>query len=149
MTALPSPRPRVKAQVAHFLGLARSSEEQLLDALVLFAERHSRDFDLSGGATIVASWPRDHIERLKLLVERYGAVPSDQPERLRAALLSGTRMGAAGSLHDLQDLSLLAEQVSMAWTILFQGGKELHDDDLLALSADAREHTRRTLQWLR
>lgn len=145
----PPLRPRIKAQVARFLGIARSSEEQLLNALVLVAERHERHYDVQNGATILAEFSRQNLDSLTPLEKRYGSIPSDEPERLRSALLGGTRVGAPGTLQDLQDLSLLAEQCSMAWLMLKQGAKELHDDELLDVASRAKEHTRRQLQWLR
>jgi hypothetical protein len=145
----PEIKPRIKAQVARFLGIARSSEEQLLDALILVAERHERHYDVQYGATVLAEFSRENLRSLEPMQRKYGSIPSDEPERLRSALLSGTRVGAAGTLQDLQDLSLLAEQVSMAWLMLQQGAKELHDDDLLDIASRAKEHTRRQLQWLR
>jgi hypothetical protein len=145
----PAIKPRIKAQVARFIGIARSSEEQLLDALILVAERHERHYDVQYGTTILAAFSRENLESLEPLQKKYGSIPSDEPERLRSALLGGTRVGAAGTLQDLQDLSLLAEQASMAWLMLMQGAKELHDDELLDASSRAREHTRRQLQWLR
>jgi HPP family len=146
---LPPIRPRIKAQVARFLGIARSSEEQLFDAFVLVAERHERHYDVQRGATMLAGWSRENLDSLVPLEKKYGSIPSDQPERLRSALLGGTRVGSIGTLQDLQDLSLLAEQVSMAWLMLQQGAKELHDDELLEVSGRAKEHTRRQLAWLR
>jgi hypothetical protein len=135
--------------VARFLGIARSSEEQLLNALILVAERHERQYELQRGATTLAGWSSHNLSALEPLVKRYGAVASEQPERLRAALLGGTRVGPVGALEDLQDLSLLAEQCAMAWLILQQGGKELHDEELLDVVSTAQDHTRRQLAWLR
>jgi hypothetical protein len=140
---------RIQGQVARFLGLARSSEEQLYHALILVAERHERNFEVQQGTTVLAAWSRQNFDALEPLIKRYGDVPSDQPARLRSALLTGTRVGAMGVLMDLQDLSLLVEQCSMAWTMLFQGAKELHDQELLQVAADARDHNRRQLAWLR
>ena len=54
-----------------------------------------------------------------------------------------------GALDDLRDVSILAEECETSWTILFQGGKELHDEELLRVASDAREHAKRTLRWLR
>jgi hypothetical protein len=139
----------IDAQVARVLGSVRGTEEQLRDALVLVSERHERDYDVSRTAGVLAGWSSLHLQWLEPLLERYGRVPSERAEQLRGALFAGTRIGGMGALDDLRDLSILAEECETSWTILFQGGKELHDDELLRVSADARDHTKRTLRWLR
>src|SRR6187397_1109832 len=75
-----SPPAGAKRQVAMYLGRAKATEEQLLNALVLVAERHERNYDLSQGATTLAIWSREHLTWLEPLVEHYGLVPSEQPE---------------------------------------------------------------------
>jgi hypothetical protein len=142
-------RDAARPQIAHFLGVAKGSEEQLANALLLVAERRERDYEIAQMAPVLAGWSREHVRWLAPIVERYGITPSEHPERLRSAVLYGTRIGAMGALQDMQDLSLLAEHTEMAWTILFQAAKELHDDDLLRISGDARDHTKRQLRWFR
>jgi hypothetical protein len=90
-----------------------------------------------------------HQRWLEPVVDRYGTLPSERPERLRAALLGGTRVGTMGLIDDLSDLGILAQEAEAAWTVLFQGAKELRDEQLLTVAADAREHARRSLRWLR
>jgi hypothetical protein len=148
-TGQPHPRSaRIRAQVSRFLGIARAAEDQLLKAFILVAERHERQFEVQQGVTILAGWSRENLASLEPLEERYGTIPSDSAQRLRSALLSGTRMTTVGALEDLQDLALLVENASMAWLMLFQGAKELHDEEMLAISARAREHLKRDLAWL-
>jgi hypothetical protein len=139
----------INAQIARYLGIARASEEQLFNALILVAERHERQYEIQRGATTLAMWSRQNLDALEPLQERFGNMPSDQPERVRSALLAGTRVGSAGTLMDLQDLSLLVEQCAMSWLMLERGGKELHDDALIDAAARAHDHTRRQLAWLR
>jgi hypothetical protein len=139
----------IDAQVARVLGNVRGSEEQLRDALVLISERHERDYDISRTAGVLAGWPALHLRWLDPLLERYGRVPSERAEQLRGALFAGTRIGGMGALDDLRDVSILAEEGETSWTILFQAAKELHDEELLRVSSDAREHMKRTLRWLR
>jgi hypothetical protein len=128
----PQPAPgRIRPELARFLGIARASDEQLLNEFILLAERHDDDYELHHGATTLAHWSRQNLDALKSLVTRHGAVASDEPLRLRAALLADTRVGSVGVLQDLHDLSLLAEQCAAAWLVLEQGGKELRDDELL------------------
>jgi hypothetical protein len=139
----------VKVQVAMFLGLAKATEEQLLDAFALVAERHERNYELSRGATTCALWSREHLDWLEPFEELYGVIPSENPEMLRAALLSGTRAGIFGEIQDLSDLSLLAERADMTWTILFQGARELQDKGLQELAGRARDHNKRQIGWIR
>jgi len=157
-TRLTSPTPKpapeasdkvIDAQVARVLGSVRGAEEQLRDALVLISERHERDYDISRTSSVLAGWSSLHLQWMEPLLERYGRVPSERAEQLRGALFAGTRIGGMGALDDLRDVSILAEECETSWTILFQGGKELHDQELLTVASDAREHTKRTLRWLR
>jgi hypothetical protein len=140
---------RIRGQVARYLGVARASEDQLLKALILVAERHERQFEVQNGVTILAGWSRENLASLEPLEDRYGTVPSDSAQRLRSVLLGGTRMTAAGTLEDLQDLALLAENANMAWLMLFQGAKELHDQEMLEIAARAQAYVKRQLAWLR
>lgn len=137
------PRP----QVGRYLGMAKAGLEQLEDALILVAERHERQYDVAGGAVVCAAWLREDRTKLEPFAERYGLIPSEHPERIRAALLGGTRIGGLGLVLDLQDLALLAEHLRTTWTVLYQGAKELHDRELIDLAGDAREHARRTIHW--
>ena len=139
----------IRGQVARFIGLAQGTEAQLRDALLLVAERHERDYDVSRGATLMAGWRTLHLDWLEPIEGRFGTVPAERPEKLRAALLGGTRVGGMGLLDDLRDIALLTEESQTTWTILYQGARELEDTELLRVAADAREHDVRTLRWLR
>lgn len=134
-------------QVAHYLGVVASLEEQLRDALVLVSERHERNYEIARGATVLAVWSAEHVRRLQPLRDRYGHLPSEAGELLRAALLSGTRVGVVGELNDISDLAVLAQKAEMTWTILVQGGRELHDNELLDVASASRDHTRRQVAW--
>jgi hypothetical protein len=144
-----NPPAGAKLQVAKYLGLARAAEEQLLNALVLVAERHERNYDLAHGATTLAVWSREHLEWLGPLIEHYGDVPSEAPEMLRAALLGGTRAGVVGELADLTDLAILAQEAEMTWEVLRQGAKELRDEALVELASKSHAHTVRQIAWIR
>jgi hypothetical protein len=139
----------IKDQVAGSLGGLKGSLEVLADALIVVAERHERNFEINGTATVLAGWMRQDIERLGPSIERYGIAENDQPRKLRAAVLGGVRGGLAGLIADLTDLSVLASQVDMAWTVVFQGAKELQDDGLLAAAREGRNQTERVVRWVR
>ena len=120
-----------------------------VDALILVAERHEKNFEIARGATVLAVWSTDHLTRLRPFRDRYGHLPSESAELLRASLLGGTRVGVVGELEDACDLATLAQKAEMTWTILVQGARELHDDDLLDLALKSRDQSRRQLAWLR
>lgn len=143
------PPAAVKLQVGMFLGQVKATEEQLLDAFALVAERHERNYELSRGATTCALWSRRHLEWLEPFEKAYGAVPSENVETLRSALLSGTRAGIVGEILDLGDLSVLAERAEMTWTVLYQGAREIHDPGLEELAGRARDHNKRQIAWIR
>jgi hypothetical protein len=141
--------PETRDQVAAYLGVLRGSLRELANGLIVVAERHEKNYELWGTATILAGWIREDDATLEPFVQRYGDRSSDQPEKIRAALLGGVRGGLLGLLSDLTDLSLLAEQVDMAWTVVFQGAKELQDAELLEAAGAGRNHAERTIRWIR
>jgi HPP family len=141
--------PTARTEVAASLGVLRASLQVLRGALVLVAERHERNYEIWSTATVLAGWIGEDEASLDASIAIYGISASDQPHKLRAALLGGVRGGLRGTLADLTDLSILAQQVDMAWTIVFQGAKELEDKQLLAAAAAARNHTERVIRWIR
>jgi hypothetical protein len=138
----------MKHPIGPSLGLLLASELQLADALLLVAARHARDAATRDGGPKLAEWSREHRSALEPFTQRYGQTPSEGPARVRAALLSGNRMGAIGLLRDLEDLSILAHQVSLHWTTIEQAAKELRDSDLVALAERATSENREQLAWL-
>jgi hypothetical protein len=150
----PAPQPKALApgardQVAAYLGVLRASLRELSSALVLVAERHERNYEIWGTATVLAGWIHEDDASLDPFVARYGIRDSDQPHKIRAALLGGVRGGLHGLLADLTDLSVLAEQVDMAWTVVYQGAKELEDQGLLEAAGPGRGHAERAIRWIR
>lgn len=152
---IPSPEPvkpippEARDQVAAYLGVVKGSLGVLAEALVLVAERHERNYEIHGIATALAGWIREDEASLAPFVERYGISEGDQPRKLRAAVLGGVRGGLLGLLGDLTDLSVLAEQVDMAWTVVYQGSKELEDRELLTAAGVGRDHAERVIRWIR
>lgn len=138
-----------RGQVAHYLAVVTGTEEQLRAALVLVAERHAKNFEIAHGATVCAAWTSEHLEKLRALRERYGAVSVEDASGLRAALFTQARADVVGELDDACDLAVLAQKAEMTWTILVQGARELHDDRLLDTASRARRENRRQLAWLK
>jgi len=105
-------------KIALVLATARGNEEQLVSVFALMADRHQRTADIRDESTMMATWSKEHIELLAPLAEKYGKTVSERPERLRSALLSGTRMGGLGELMDLKDVALLLQEQALTWTAL-------------------------------
>lgn len=138
-----------KAQVARSLGVVRASLEELAAAFVLVAERHERNYELWGTATVLAGWAREDLMALRPFADAYGRIESEEPHKLRAALLGGVRAGLHGQLADLTDLFVLAQQAHIAWTVVFQGAKELHDAKLGEVAGIGINHAERSIRWVR
>ena len=74
-----------------------------------------------------------HVERLRPILDRYGDVSEDEPERLHSDFFSGMREGGLGLLRDLHDLYLMANEVDISWTVIKQAAQGLQDRDLLGV----------------
>jgi hypothetical protein len=144
-----APRPAgAKASVARYLGEVAELEIHLRDALILVAERHERNYEIAQNVTTLATWSSEHLAWLMPLIGRYGRSNDPRPALLRSALLGGTRFGSVGELADVTDLSVLVQKVQLTWMILRQGGRELHDAELVDVASRAHDHARRQLAWL-
>jgi HPP family len=138
-----------RAQVARSLGVVNASLDELAAAFVLVAERHERNYELWGTATVLAGWAREDRFALHPFVDAYGRIESEEPHKVRAAVLGGVRAGLHGQLADLTDLFLLAQQVHIAWTVVDQGAKELHDTKLAEVAGIGLNHAERSIKWIR
>src|SRR5437868_10932540 len=98
-------------KVALALAIARGTDQQLAQAFALLADRHSREADVRDEGTLMAGWSAKHVAALQPAIQKYGKTVSERPELLRAALLSGTRVGAFGLLLDLKDMALLVQEM--------------------------------------
>jgi HPP family protein len=147
MTALKIAHDPRQLKVARYLGLVHSGEEQLADALTLLADRHDRDPDVEAMLTKFARWSRTHMENLDRLVERMGEQKSEHPQRLRAALYYGTRMGGIGLIQDLHDLSVEIASVRVGYQILEQAAKEMRDSELETVATEHGADLDRMAKW--
>jgi hypothetical protein len=136
-------------QVKHYLGLVSRAEELLAKALREVADRHFNEYEVREQCTRLAGWCDRHLDVLEPLVSQYGRqARAPGPRQLRAALFRGSRIGGLGLLHDLQDLSLLANAVRTHYTILHQGAIELRDTHLEEIASTLGDDTDRQLVWL-
>ncbi len=131
-----------------YLGLADHSEATLADSFGAVAEGHARAADVFHTCRMLAQWSQDNRHALAPVIERYGEADVEEPERLHAAGLAGTREGEIGLLRDLQDLYVLASLVRTTWTVVAQGAQGLRDPELLAVARQAGGQTSRQLSWL-
>jgi hypothetical protein len=138
-----------KPKVALALAIAAGNERQLSDAFALLADRHAREADVRDQATLMAKWSAEHIELLAPMTEKYGKAVSERPERLRSALLSGTRVGGLGLLMDLKDVSLLLHEQELTWESLWEAAQALKDEEFVSIVERARDQTNRQQQWLK
>lgn len=135
--------------LATYVALADHSEQTLADSLRAVAEGHARQADVFHTCHTLAGWSDQHRGALAPVVERYGEQKDvDEPERLRADVLTATREGEIGLLRDLQDLHLLATLVHSTWTVVAQGAQGLRDHQLLEIANASRAETTRQLTWL-
>ena len=141
--------PEVEPQVAASLGVLRASLEELRASFALLADRHADNYEIWGTAIVLAGWIAADEGLLDPLVDRYGIKASRHAHKVGAALLGGRRAGLPGLLADLTDVSLLAQQAEVAWTILAQGAKELGDADMLAAAGRGGNHVERAMRWIR
>src|SRR4051812_42909318 len=105
-----------------YLGLLAHSERALASSFRQVADGHADEPDVFHLCHTLAAQCDQHVAALQPIIERYGELPDDEPERLRAAELSSTRSGPLGLLRDLQDLYLLASLVDITWTAVKQAG---------------------------
>src|SRR3954447_1089063 len=127
------------------LAVAVGNEQQLVSVFSLMADRHSREADIRDQSTLMAMWSQQHIDQLKPFSEKYGRTVSERPERLRSALLSGTRTGGLGLLMDLKDVALLVNEQELSYTALTEASSEVRDEELLEIVKKCAEESNRQL----
>src|SRR4051794_38367329 len=116
--------------VGRSIGLLRTGEQLLGDALLMVANRHAQEPELRDMCKQLAEDSERHRDILTTLAERYGEQRDEEPERVRSALFHGVRVGGFGKLQDLQDLALLGDQVRLGWTALLPAAGSLHDREM-------------------
>jgi len=135
--------------VAEYLGRLQSAEEQLAEALVAVSKRHSDTSpEVAMTGNLLSSWSRQHAAALAPVVAHYGQRHTSQPEQLRRTLFQEPRSGGLGLLRDLQDTSILAQEVLLDWTILGQAARALRDGELQELCRRLGAETQRQIDWL-
>ena len=131
-----------------YLGLLHKSEQTLAASFQQVAEGHGAEPDVYYLCQSLADQCEAHVQALAPIVDRYGEVDDDEPERLHADGLSETRSGPVGLLRDLQDLYLLASLVDITWTLVEQAAQGLRDTELIDVVERCEGETRTQLRWL-
>lgn len=131
-----------------YLGLLHASEGTLARSFREVADGHGHEPDVHFICQTLAAQCDNHQQALTPIIDRYGEVQDEEPERLHADGLQDTRQGPLGLLRDLQDLYLLASLVDITWTMIKQAAQGLRDEELLAVVADCDSQTETQLKWL-
>jgi hypothetical protein len=134
-------------QLPTYLGLAKNAEEQLALAFETIGKKHATDIDVLQTCKLLSAWSKDHVENLKLQIEKYGQKNSSEPKHLASVVLK-TKMGSLGLLRDLHGLWLMACEVEMCYIILSQAAKALRDKALELMCEQFCEYTNRQKMWL-
>lgn len=135
--------------MATFLGLVHKGEQHLADALTTVAEKHLDEPDIPVTCKLLASWSREHAQKLQPILDRYGEQPVVAPLLLHTLLFKGPRAGTVGLLRDLQDLLLLANDVHGNWAVLSVAAKAVRDVELQTAAKELSGQTLRQLDWLK
>lgn len=134
--------------VGNYLGLVHQSQEQLAEAFNTIAQHHRDEPDVYIECKLMSSWSLEDSRRFKSLVDRYGEERSQEPERLHNDLFQGARIGGLGLLRDLHDLWLMASEVHISWTVLFQAARALRDRELEQACQEGLSIADRQIAWL-
>jgi hypothetical protein len=134
--------------IPHYLGAVQTGEQQLSEAFKVVSERHSRDFEISRECFKFSEWAAGHQEVLKPFIDQYGVQENLSLQQLRGSLFHGSRAGSLGLLHDLQDLSVLANALRTNYTILHQAAAPVKDHELETVCHDVGEQVNREIEWL-
>jgi hypothetical protein len=134
--------------IPHYLGAVKIGEQQLAEAFKMVSERHSREFEMSKECYQFSEWATGHMETLEPYVKQYGMEENLSLEQLRGGLFHGSRIGALGLLHDLQDLSLMTNALRTNYTILHQGVASLKDEAFEKVVDDLGEQVNKEISWL-
>jgi hypothetical protein len=132
-----------------YLGLLRTAESTLAESFRQVGDGHGEEPDVHIACLTLADQCDAHGEALAPVVDRYGAVPDDQPERLHAQGLSSTRTGPVGLLRDLQDVYVLVSFVEITWKVVQQAAQALRDRELLEVISRCAGETSTQARWCR
>lgn len=132
-----------------YLGLADTGEQTLADSFRQVSRGHGDEPDVRELTERFAGQCDEHRRLLAPLTERYGEHAEEEPERLHADGLPGTRGGGVGLLRDLHDLYLLASYLDIAWTMVGQAARAVRDRELVDVVSTCEQDVQGQLAWLK
>jgi hypothetical protein len=135
--------------LAHYLGMAHRSEQELAKAFREVAAAHGDEPDVYSLCQKLAAQCDQHARKLAPFAARYGEEAPTEPERLHQDLFGGTRSGELGLLRDLHDCYLMASEVDISWMVIGQAAQGARDKALLETVIACEKETTTQLQWLR
>lgn len=136
--------------VATYLGLLCRAETDLADSFRQVGDGHADDPDVYYACNTLAKQCKEHAQKIRPFVERYGETIPEEPDRLREDFFgNGTREGSLGLLRDLQDLYMMANECDISWTMLGQAAQGLRDRELLETVGACEGQTVTQIKWLR
>jgi hypothetical protein len=135
-------------QLATYLTALQRCEKSLADAFSAVAAQHRDEPEILGTAPLLASWSREHVDRLEAALATFGKKPPLDPKLLASALFGGPRKGATGLLNDLLELAMLAGEAQLLWAVAGQGARVLRTGHLLDLCTALPVQTDRQKIWL-
>jgi ferredoxin-nitrate reductase len=138
-----------RGHVGTYLGLVHLAEQELENAFLASAKRHSPEPDVLHECKLLAGWSRENAEQVGPFVGQYSETKDSELKQLRRDLFQGPRSGGLGLVRDLHDLWLLASEARLSWEILHQAAQALHDKPLEAACERSMRQTDRQLAWLR
>jgi hypothetical protein len=138
-------------KLSSYLSLLNKAEHTLGQSYRQVADGHGHEPDVHFLCEMLAKQCDAHERALAPLVERYGedANADNEPERIHADGLRGTRSGPLGLLRDLQDLYILANFVECTWMVVKQACQALRDEEFLAVVSQCDPETTVQIAWLK
>jgi len=134
--------------IGNYIDTMKQTGEDLDKAFRKVAKHHGDEPDIEETCTLLASWAKALVEKLKPFAAKYGEEKNKEPDRLMSSLFQEPRKGAMGLLRDLQDLWLMANEGEVCCVILRQAASALHDKELIELCNEIEKTAKRQSSWL-
>jgi hypothetical protein len=135
----------VSRVTTHVMAL-RAAEEHLARQLRAVAERHHDDPEIFHLARDLAGWSDAHVSRLAAAVDRLPAEHDDVSPPEPPDTVASTD-AALQLLIDLRTLFMLANGVSLDWSMLEKYARAVHDSDLVDAAISCGDEASRQASW--
>ncbi len=135
--------------VASIVALQIANEQAMAKALRSVAEHHGNEPDIRSIASEMSKWSDQHVPVLQKLFERYRWEEHVGKPMTHEDLYSGPRKGGLGLVRDLQDLTILNQEIHLTYTELDQAAKVIGDMDMKRQIEDLGQENDRQRAWLK